>query len=90
MFDSHRTHRQLKKQAPSAPAARRPLPMAGMRCPYCEGETISSGRSGQPCENCFYCPRCAMILTGGAAGPKCRDCRFLLRAIQPFGDELGV
>jgi len=90
MLDSHRTHRRLKKQALSASSVRRPLlPAAGARCPFCKGETIPSGRSGIPCENCSYCPRCAMTLTEGEAGKKCRRCSFLLRAAVPFGDELG-
>lgn len=87
MLDYHRTHRQ-RKQAPVL--ARRPLlPVAGMSCPYCKGETIPSGREGKPCENCFYCPRCAMILTNGDAERKCRSCSFLLRASQPLGADGG-
>jgi len=90
MLDSHRTHRRLKKQALSASSVRRPLlPAAGARCPYCKGETIPSDRSGVPCENCSYCPRCAIIITEDETGKKCRGCRFLFRAAQSFGDNLG-
>jgi len=103
MLDSYRNHRRIKKQENSSRSpfsffigrraelpVRRPLSTAaGVLCPFCQGQTISSGRSGVPCENCSYCPRCAMIITEGETGGKCRRCSFLLRPAQPFGDNLG-